>query len=54
MGVNVIMRDGSAKTILRLLREGQSVAILADQDISSLDGVFVISLGVLLLPLRLR
>jgi len=41
MGVNVIMRDGSAKTILRLLREGQSVAILADQDISSLDGVFV-------------
>lgn len=41
MGVNVIMRDESAKTILKLLKEGQSIAILADQDISSLDGVFV-------------
>lgn len=41
MGVNVVMRDESAKTILKLLREGQSIAILADQDISSLDGVFV-------------
>ena len=41
MGVNVVMRDESAKTILKLLKEGQSIAILADQDISSLDGVFV-------------
>lgn len=41
LGVNVIMRDESAKAILRLLKEGQSIAILADQDISSLDGVFV-------------
>ena len=41
MGVNVVMRDDSAKTILKLLREGQSIAILADQDIPSLDGVFV-------------
>ena len=41
MGVNVVMRDESAKTILKLLREGQSIAILADQDISSIDGVFV-------------
>ena len=41
MGVNVVKRDESAKTILRLLREGQPIAILADQDISSLDGVFV-------------
>jgi len=41
MGVNVVMRDESAKTILRLLRDGQSIAILADQDISSVDGVFV-------------
>ena len=41
LGVNVIMRDESAKTILKLLKEGQSIAILADQDISSLDGVFV-------------
>lgn len=41
MGVNVIMRDESAKTILKLLKEGQSIAILADQDIASLEGVFV-------------
>jgi len=41
MGVNVVMRDESAKTILKLLRDGQSIAILADQDISSLDGVFI-------------
>jgi KDO2-lipid IV(A) lauroyltransferase len=41
MGVNVVMRDESAKTILKLLKDGQSIAILADQDISSLDGVFV-------------
>ncbi|MDD5310806.1 MAG: lysophospholipid acyltransferase family protein [Candidatus Omnitrophica bacterium] len=41
MDVNVVMRDESAKTMLRLLRGGQSIAILADQDISSLDGVFV-------------
>lgn len=41
MGVNVVMRDESAKTILKLLKEGQSIAILADQDISSLDGIFV-------------
>jgi KDO2-lipid IV(A) lauroyltransferase len=41
MGVNVIMRDESARTILRFLKDGQSIAILADQDISSLDGVFV-------------
>jgi len=41
MGVNAVMRDESAKTILKLLREGQSIAILADQDISSIDGVFV-------------
>ncbi len=41
MGVNVVMRDESVKTILKLLKEGQSIAILADQDISSIDGVFV-------------
>lgn len=41
MGVNVVMRDESAKTILKLLRGGQPIAILADQDISSIDGVFV-------------
>ncbi|MDP3786034.1 MAG: lysophospholipid acyltransferase family protein [Candidatus Omnitrophota bacterium] len=41
MGVNVIYRDDSPKTILRVLKEGQSLAILADQDISSVDGVFI-------------
>jgi Kdo2-lipid IVA lauroyltransferase/acyltransferase len=41
MGVKVIYRDDSPKAILRILREGQSLAILADQDISSVDGVFI-------------
>ncbi len=41
MGVNVIYRDDSPKTILRTLKDGNSLAILADQDISSIDGVFV-------------
>ena len=41
MGVNVIYRDDSPKAILKILKEGQSLAILADQDISSVDGVFI-------------
>lgn len=41
MNVNVIMRGESAKIILRMLKEGKPVAILPDQDIDSVDGVFV-------------
>lgn len=41
MGVNVIYRDDSPKMILKILKEGQSLAILADQDVSSVDGVFI-------------
>lgn len=41
MGVKVIYRDDSPKEILKILKDGQSLAILADQDISSVDGVFI-------------
>lgn len=41
MNVNVIYRDESPKVILRALKEGKPLAILADQDISSVDGVFI-------------
>lgn len=41
MGVKVIYRDDSAKAILKTLKNGGSLAILADQDIVSVDGVFV-------------
>lgn len=41
MNVNVLMRDNSAKVILKTLKEGKPVAIMPDQDIDSIDGVFV-------------
>ncbi|MFH0772525.1 MAG: lysophospholipid acyltransferase family protein [Candidatus Omnitrophota bacterium] len=45
MGVNVIYRDDSTKTILRILKDGKSLAILADQDIDSIEGIFVDFMG---------
>ena len=41
LNVKVIMRDESAKVILRMLKEGNPIAMLVDQDIDSIDGVFV-------------
>ncbi|OGW75089.1 MAG: hypothetical protein A2Z72_03630, partial [Omnitrophica bacterium RBG_13_46_9] len=40
-GVDIIYRDESPKKILRLLRKNELVGILADQDVDSVDGVFV-------------
>ena len=40
-GVGVIYRDESPKKILRLLKKGKLIGILADQDVDSVDGVFV-------------
>ena len=40
-GVNVIYRDDSPKKILKVLRENKIIGILADQDVDSVDGVFV-------------
>jgi KDO2-lipid IV(A) lauroyltransferase len=40
-GVSVIYRDESPKKILRVLRDGGILGILADQDIKNIDGVFV-------------
>lgn len=40
-GVPIIYRDESPKKFLRLLKEGKTLGLLADQDISSVDGVFV-------------
>lgn len=41
MNVNVVMRDESAKVILRMLKEGNPVAMLPDQDIDSIEGVVI-------------
>jgi KDO2-lipid IV(A) lauroyltransferase len=40
-GDRVIYRDESPKKILRVLKDGEIIGILADQDIEALDGVFV-------------
>lgn len=40
-GVNVLGRDNSFKKIVSLLKSNQIVGILPDQDIDSIDGVFV-------------
>ncbi|HNX91829.1 MAG TPA: lysophospholipid acyltransferase family protein [Candidatus Omnitrophota bacterium] len=40
-GDRVIYRDESPKKILKVLRDGEVIGILADQDMDSLDGVFV-------------
>jgi KDO2-lipid IV(A) lauroyltransferase len=39
--VNVIDREGSIRSFLRVLRSNRIVGILADQDVDSVDGVFV-------------
>jgi len=41
MGVNVIYRTDSPKKLLRLLKDNEILGILADQDIDSIEGVFV-------------
>ena len=40
-GVKVFYRDGSLKKILRFLGGGDFLGILADQDVDSVEGVFV-------------
>lgn len=39
--VNVIYRDESPRKILKVLKENRIVGIVADQDVDSVDGVFV-------------
>jgi len=41
MGVNVIYRTESPKKILKLLKKNELVGILPDQDVDSVDGIFV-------------
>jgi Kdo2-lipid IVA lauroyltransferase/acyltransferase len=41
MGVNVIYRTDSPKRMVKLLKENQLLGIVADQDIKSVEGVFV-------------
>ncbi|MFC1576498.1 lysophospholipid acyltransferase family protein [Candidatus Omnitrophota bacterium] len=40
-GVNIIYRDDSPKKILKLLRRNEAFGLLADQDVDSVEGVFV-------------
>lgn len=39
--VDIIYRDESPKRMLRVLKENKIVGVLADQDVDSVDGVFV-------------
>lgn len=39
--VNVIYRDDSPKKMLRVLKDNDIIGMLADQDVDSVDGVFV-------------
>ncbi len=39
--VNVIYRDESPKKLLKVLRKNEVLGLLADQDMDSVDGVFV-------------
>ena len=39
--VNVIYRDESPRKILKVLKENRIVGIVADQDVESVEGVFV-------------
>jgi len=39
--LGIIYRDESPKKILRLLRKNELIGVLADQDVDSVDGVFV-------------
>ena len=41
MGVNVIFRTDSPKRILKLLKENKIVGLVADQDVDSIEGVFI-------------
>lgn len=41
MGVNIIFRTDSPRKILRLLKNNELVGIVPDQDIDSIEGVFV-------------
>lgn len=40
-GVNIIYRDESPRKILKVLKDNGIMGILADQDVDSVDGVFV-------------
>ena len=40
-GVGVVYRDESPKTLLRILKSNGLIGILADQDVDSVDGIFV-------------
>ncbi len=44
-GLNVVYQDESPRKLLRALKNGHLLAVLADQDIRRLDGVFVPFLG---------
>jgi len=41
VGNEVIYRDESPKKVLRVLKDGGFIGLLADQDVSSIEGVFV-------------
>jgi KDO2-lipid IV(A) lauroyltransferase len=45
MGVNVILRTDSPKKMLELLKRNELVGILPDQDIDSIDGIYIDFLG---------
>jgi Kdo2-lipid IVA lauroyltransferase/acyltransferase len=40
-GMEIVYQDESPRKLLRALRDGKIVALLADQDVPRLDGVFV-------------
>ncbi|UCD55078.1 MAG: lysophospholipid acyltransferase family protein [Candidatus Omnitrophota bacterium] len=40
-GVDIMYRDESPKKLLRLLKQNKLIGILADQDVDSVDGIFV-------------
>jgi KDO2-lipid IV(A) lauroyltransferase len=40
-GIKIVYRDDSPRKILEILRKNQLLGILADQDIDSVEGVFV-------------
>jgi KDO2-lipid IV(A) lauroyltransferase len=46
MGINVISRIDYPKKILRVLKDNELVGFLSDQDIDSIDGVFVDFFGI--------
>ncbi|MGB2705728.1 MAG: lysophospholipid acyltransferase family protein [Candidatus Omnitrophota bacterium] len=41
VGVGVVYRDDSPKKILKVLKKNEMLGVLADQDVDSVDGVFV-------------